>query len=499
MLRLPLLLIISNLLCAQAAPPVSEAFPPARALFKQGKFHEAAAAYRTILEKDRSSAPAYAGLVESYLKADEVSAADEASAQAMIALPQSAVVHTTRGDVFFRKGLLAEAENEYTSALKLDENCAHAWLGEGKILSAVGDSRGARFSFAKAHELDPDDEDALYHWAVLLPYPKSVKELERHLAEFHSTPEDERREREFIELVKGIGLREVWVPQRDLKDAEIKLELLAPRAGTVLGLGIRVKFNNSVNGTLLLDTGAAWMTIPRKLAEKIGARKISDYGIEGVGDSGPAAGYFAWVDKITVGAVEFHDCVVHVALKGDMAGEDGVAGTNIFSNYQVTVDFPGRKLRVAQPEPQSIRLDTPSPAKRVADHLPGTTFSFGHIVLVTTLVNNSSLGLFVLDSGANSRSISPSLAKSAGELQESKNRVSGIGGEISRVAVLPNANLKFSESAGQKRDLMVFDRDQLSRQLGTEVSGFIGFDVLSHLKIRIDYRDGHVDFEQPGK
>src|SRR5881409_92000 len=71
----------------------------AQKIFKQGKFREAAAAYRAIIDKDKSSALAYAGLVQSYIKVDDVRAADESSSQGEAALPQSALLHAARGDV----------------------------------------------------------------------------------------------------------------------------------------------------------------------------------------------------------------------------------------------------------------------------------------------------------------------------------------------------------------------------------------------------------------
>jgi hypothetical protein len=37
-------------------------------------------------------------------------------------------------------------------------------------------------------------------------------------------------------------------------------------------------------------------------------------------------------------------------------------------------------------------------------------------------------------------------------------------------------------------------RQPQSRQLGTEVSGFLGFDMLRMLEVKLDYRDGLVDF-----
>ncbi len=474
------MLLFLLLLVAQQSSP-----PSADALFKQGKFQEAAAAYRAILQSGNSSARAYSGLVQSYLKADEVDAAADASRRAMAALPRSVAAHAARADVYFRRGLLPEAEIEYLKALQLDANYARALLGLGRIASAAGQNQQAEKYFTQAHELDPEDGDALYHWAVLLPYPESVKELERHLAEFHSTREDERREREFIELVRGVGERETWVGPKETGHAEAKLETLSPRPGAVVGLGVRAKFNGNIGALLLLDTGANWITIPRKLAEKIGARKISDYAIEGVGDSGPGSGYFAWVDKITVGEIEFRDCVVHVLQANNNSGLDGIAGTNIFAKYSVTIDFPGRKL-IVDPLPKGAEA---------APIMARSSFSFGHVLLLHTSVNNSASGLFVLDSGANASSISPRLAQTVGKVHEGGSSIAGVSGQVSKVAVLPDAALQFSSVAENKRDLVSFEPHALSRQLGTEVSGFIGFDLLSRRKVRINYRDGLVQFE----
>lgn len=497
MRQLWFLFIIANFSCAQTAAPlvVHESLASARALFKQGKFQEAAAAYRVILQQDKSSGPAYAGLVQSYLKLDDVGAAAEASTEAIAELPQSGLVHAIHGDVYFRQGLLEESEAEYKTALKLDDKCARALLGMGRIYSAASLNQQAKDSFAQAHQLDPDDGDAWYHWAVLLPYPDSVAELEKQRAEFHSTPDEQRREREFIDLIKGIAGREVWVGLTDVS-VEIKLELLVPRLGVRRGLGARVRFNNSATATLLVDTGASWMTIPAKLAEKIGARKISSYTIEGVGGSEPASGYFAWVDKITVGDVEFHDCVVHVSPKSSVAEDNGVLGTDIFSKYLLAIDFPARKLRLtALPETAVASGEIENPLKAKA--MPkGRAFSFGHLLLLPTKVNQATQGLFVLDTGANASSISPGLAKRAGKLRDSDRHVTGSRGEVNKVSILPDAIMEFAQRAAEKRDLVAFDWRSLSQQLGVEVAGFIGFDALSRSKISINYRDGWVKVEQ---
>jgi hypothetical protein len=45
-----------------------------------------------------------------------------------------------------------------------------------------------------------------------------------------------------------------------------------------------------------------------------------------------------------------------------------------------------------------------------------------------------------------------------------------------------------------RQGLVTFSLDNISKSLGTEVSGTLGFRMLVLLDIKIDYRDGLVDF-----
>src|SRR5438445_5880786 len=128
------LLITLAALSQAQSPPVTDdgALANARSLFRQADFHGAAAAFRKIIDT-KPSAEAYAGLVRSLLKADDVKAAEESSQKALAAFPDSAIIHAERGDVDYRRGLIPQAEDEYRVALKLDEKCARAWLGQGKV------------------------------------------------------------------------------------------------------------------------------------------------------------------------------------------------------------------------------------------------------------------------------------------------------------------------------------------------------------------------------
>ena len=93
----------------------------------------------------------------------------------------------------------------------------------------------------------------------------------------------------------------------------------------------------------------------------------------------------------------------------------------------------------------------------------------------------------MLDTGANVSSITTEFAERAGKVHKQ-----GAGGPH----ILENAVLQFSRSPQPARDLIAEDRrSSLSRELGTEVSGFVGFTTLKDMKVVINYRDGWVGFE----
>jgi hypothetical protein len=49
------------------------------------------------------------------------------------------------------------------------------------------------------------------------------------------------------------------------------------------------------------------------------------------------------------------------------------------------------------------------------------------------------------------------------------------------------------------QDIVTLDLSTVSRHTGTELSGFLGFAMLRLLEMKLDYRDGLVDFEYDPK
>ena len=482
-----LLVVLAPLSLAQNSPVKDDgALAEARHLFRQADFRAAADAYRKIVDA-KPSAEAYAGLVRSLLKADDVKAAEESSQKALAAFPESAIIHAVRGDVYYRRGLVPQADDEYKAALKLDDKCARAWLGQGKVDAVYVRRSQSKTAIAKAHDLDPEDSDAFYEWAIRLPYPENVAALERHLAEFHNDPEEERHEREYKDFVKALAGRTTWIPAREVERTEMKMEALTVGAHFVLrGYGIRARLNDRATVTLLVDTGSSGITITRKLAEKIGASKLAEQALEGVGKSGPAVGYKAWVDKVVIGDLEFHDCFVQ-ATPREIAEVDGIIGMDVFSQYLVTLDLPARKLRL---EPMPARSNDGEPAHSEAF---SQAFSIGHFLLLPAEVGKKASGLFVIDSGSNANTISPELARSIPEMRAFNSPMSGASGVVNSAFIADDAMLRFAKISRNDR-ISTLDLHSVSKDLGIEVSGQIGFSAMQDMKLTIDYRDGLVRF-----
>lgn len=72
--------------------------------------------------------------------------------------------------------------------------------------------------------------------------------------------------------------------------------------------------------------------------------------------------------------------------------------------------------------------------------------------------------------------------------------VNGISGEVSKTYSADKATLQFGNIREPNQDIVAFDLSGISKDLGVEVSGFLGFSTFRQLEMKIDYRDGLVEF-----
>ncbi|PYP91447.1 MAG: hypothetical protein DMG65_07640 [Candidatus Angelobacter sp. Gp1-AA117] len=505
---------------AAPANPMVDQLDLANSLLKSRQFPDAAAAFKAIIEKDPKSVPAHLGLMRSYLRARDFDNAVEAGKKAVQAVPSSALVHATFGDVNFRIGDMAGAEAEYKAALQTDAGSARGLYGMGKLYNMLSLYKHAKDSFTRAHQSDPSDREITSAWLDSLPrvqrYEEYKKLNDKHLGDEMASTDSEDHDTDLPnteKLLKAEAEKKPWVVVGGVRPIQLKMvpygrELAAisiskgnegGAMSRAKGFALQVKFNDKASATLLLDTGAPGITIGNKLAEKVGAVKIADTFFRGVGE-GITKSYYAWIDKIKIGDLEFKDGIVEVSSRNDIGEEAGLIGTDVFSDFLVTLDFREQKALLAPlpRNPAATGEDGEALDRYVAPEMQSfaKVYMFGdHLVAPTVLgtATKNATGLFVLDTGASSSTISNELAKKITNVSYEEGYVKGVSGKVSKIFSGDKVYFHFAGVHVESTDIISFDHRSLGG--GTEIAGLIGITTLVQMKMTIDYRDGLVKLE----
>ncbi len=486
-----------------------EALISANALLHARKYSEAEAAFQNIIAKEPASPEARVGLMRTLMRQRKFNDAEEAGKNAITALPSSSLVHATVGDVDFRTAQMAEAEAEYRSALRLDANSARGNYGMGRLYTMLSMYKHAKQAFARAHELDPSDDEIFRAWIESLPRAEAYEQYRQHLEKEHpkktdaaeAAQEDDSEDLDddsTLSLLKTLAEKKPWDLVKAPQSTTIKLDPIAESGHYFRGFGLHVTFNDHVSSNILLDTGASSVVIGSRLANKIGVIKIADSAFRGVGE-GFTKSYIGLIEKIKIGDVEFRNCIVEVSSKPDVA-DGGLIGADIFEKYLVTLDFEERKLLLnpLPKNPESTGNDEEALDRYIAPEMQSFTkiYRFGHdLVVPATLgtAKRNATGLFILDTGSFANTISLDLARKLTKVSYQEGYVSGVSAKIKEIFAGDTVYLHFAGVHVRSDDITAFDHRSVAN--GTEISGLIGITTLVQMKITIDYRDGLVKIE----
>jgi tetratricopeptide (TPR) repeat protein len=528
------------------SPPPS---PLAEAItsYRKGDFDAALERYQQILRDQPKSPDAYAGLIRTYLKKKDVQQASDAATSALQAA-DSPQVHVALGEVYFRQGKNPEAEQEWVKVINSGHAEARAYMGLARVRWALSLYKKGWDMIDKAHTMDPSDPEIRKLWTARLNRTERIKFLEDYLAgENNEDAETRSRMHQYLEYLKARAKDPRGschlVSKTTTTETPLVRLLLDPRHLRGYGLSVEV---NGRKSKLLLDTGASGILINRNLAEKSGVTRLSDMAVWGIGDKGDKGGYTAVADSLKIGELEFQNCTVRVIDQRSVVDEDGLIGADVFASFLVDIDFPNEKLHLTElpkrPEEtvSTIHLRTddedsdtenrtsekPTGDKPTEDHNASTAppketkpargpqdryiapemkgytqiFRFGHMLLVPTSIGDVPGKLFLLDSGASTNLITPAAAREVTKVHgDPRTIVKGLSGSVKDVYTADKAILRFGYLKQENQGLIAFDLSHISDSTGTEVSGTLGFTLLRVLDIKIDYRDGLVDFSYDPK
>ena len=498
-------------------PPLSAALFTAQALYRGGKFDQAITMYNTAIPGGGSEAAgAYAGLARVYLKQHKVAEAYDAAMKAVALTPDRAPAMVALGEVHYRQGKLAEAEELFYKPLRNCNLDARAFLGLTHIYWATLNFKRAKDDIDQAYKINPEDPDIRRAYMQTLSGAERVQFLKGYLA---GATNDDAESRENLEQELAVLENENHAEEHNCRmvtnvtKTETRLEPLLYGPQNIRGYGLMVKLNG-VSSRLMLDTGASGILVDSKIAAKAGIKPIVDEKIHGIGNRGAAAGFVGYAEKIQIGELEFQGCIVEVATGRSVLGDDGLIGADVFRHFLVDVDMPNGKFKLS-PLPSipdepvaTTSLDTKSVGVRhfrdryVPPEMKDYTkiFLIGHNMLIPTRVNDSAAKLFLIDTGSFDDTLSPAAAKEVTKLSRDGNtQVKGLNGNVKEVYRASDAKLQFSHFYQKRQDLVTFDLSSISNADGTEVSGVLGFAMLCLLDMKIDYRDGLVDFTYGGE
>lgn len=435
---------------------------------------------------------------------DGVATAWKLAQKALSDAPESAAAHEFAGEVHFRRGEFAEADAEFKAALEWTPRFALAWWGLGRVAECTAMNKTAVEDFHRAYQLDPNDPRILARWIPHLSGEERANALKRYEAVLkaegangRADPKQLQEMRESAELARALNGRPSTALASAYQATEIPLEAFTNPGTRMRTYGLDVLVDGKP-ARLVLDTGAAGITLSHFAAERLGLARVTGATVRGIGDNTKlTGGYRAIAQRFQIGDVEYRDAVIAVADQNFVGIEDGLIGTNVMNEFQITLDFAAGKLRLAP-------LANYHPGAELADRTVSPqmenavrVFRFGHILLVPVRVGNVTNKLFVLDSGAASTLISYELAAEVGNLSRNdKIALRGLNGRVGDVYKTGDLTLQFAGFEQKNLGMTAFDTWELSHRLGTEISGFLGLPVLDFFTLTIDYLDGLVKFER---
>ena len=393
--------------------------------------------------------------------------------------PRTAETVALHGEIDFRKGNFTEAEAAYRDALKMDSKNARAHFGLGKLAMARVKPKLATQEISRAIELDPKEPIYRLYASEAAGMDKNSDEQRKRLEEYLKlNPTDEDRVTEAkagLEMLKAFGSEEVAAVHAPENPAPIKLRKALNLIFAELEIDGKGPFEFAI------DTGATQTVISEKLANDLGLQPITSTVVFGIGGAGKVDTKLYKIKEVSIGDVKVNNVPVGTfndPLISQLA--DGILGSAIFSDFIITVDYPAGQLRLNRKRPS---------ATAGTETLP--VWYFSNLLLVPLDVNGKR-GNFIVDTGAVTTVISHSMAAQLGVNENTPGAkidmgITGVGGFEGVVLKVPNVTFKTPRNSEVFPQVVSIDLKQISKMIGTEVSGVVGFDFLSDYKLTLDY------------
>jgi len=453
------------------------------------------------------------GIVQSadlLMQAGQVEDARRLVHTAIVASPADPQLLCLLGDILFRQSKFDAAEKTYRAALIVAPSSARAHLGLGRVDQLRFHRKSAHEHIATAYRLDWHDPEIILAYVNYVPDREARKVLLQNFLAL--APRENKGHRDDVvarvEMEERLGGRKLAALDSPYRDYKLPLETFITPNGHTSGVLLRASINNGKPLRLILDTGADGILLTNKAVRNLGLETLTRSQISGLGRKAPANALVAVAQTVEIEDFRLQDCVLQVS-DGDLTpGADGIIGANVFQEFLIRLDARSHVLEL---RPFSSRMEAPvrfgdpwldyegssyeGPVCDSCDHL-APLYRVGHLLLLRAILNSPKSddqqdGYLLLDSGSTYSAVSQNVAK-----RRPGGRTDLLGARGPLDGVSHSRPMRLDVGAAQLADFnpVSLDLTEMSRQEGVEISGIVGFSMVSKTVLTINYRDGLVGF-----
>ncbi len=406
------------------------------------------------------------------------------------------------GEIAFRRADFEAAESHFNAAVAIDPACVQAHLGLGRLDLLHFRRRSALQRIVTAYSLNPNDPETVLAYSSVASDPQQeIILLERFLALGAGMPREQLESAlGRLQFRRRLGSRKVALLDGPYQTYRLPLTAWYPRADASNGLLLAVSINGSKPLRLVLDTGAEGIVISGRAAKKLGLEYLADAGLRGVGQSGVETRK-TLADSVRIGDLHLRNCVVDVASGAVAEQIDGAMGSDLFAQFIVRLDARAKVLELVPypgeaPQDRSLDRLWAGYDRTVTAGMQNLTpvCQAGHLLLVNAKLPGAASGYLILDTGAAVSSLSRQMAVPSTEPPQFD--VAGPGGGVVGGFRLGPVQLRIAGRNLTDPNVITLDFARLSNIHGIEISGLVGYPMLSRCALTLNYRDGLIGLDR---